>query len=165
MSQSDWRIAVGMAAMCLILAAGCSQMVDLNQVSPSAAEAVKKAFPAASVDETVAESDGALKLYEVELTEGQREVTVTVSAEGTIIEVETVMALNEVPKPVEEAVTKAVGDGKLDKLEKVEHRGKVRAGKIEMLDTLDVLYEAKYWRWWIRHEVQWNPDGSIRKGS
>jgi hypothetical protein len=165
MARSDRVLTLGVAAICLMLAMGCSQTVDLAQVSPPAAEAVKTAFPAASVAKATVESGGALKLYEVELSQEQREITVTVSAEGRIVEVETTMALSEVPKPVEEAVKKAVGDGKLTKLEKVEHRGTVQAGKITALDPPDVFYEAKYIRWGIMHEVQWAPDGTVRKGS
>ena len=151
--------------MCLLLAAGCSQTVDLNQVSPPAAEAVKTAFPAASITKTTVESGGPPKCYEVGLTQGEQVMEVTVSDDGFIIEVETVMALAELPKPVEEAVTKAVGDGKLFKLEKVEHRGKCREGKITPIDPPKVFYEAKYMRYAIMHEVEWNPDGSVRKGS
>ena len=165
MRQSDWMILAGITAMCLIMAAGCSQTVDLNQVSPSATDAVKAAFPGASLAEATVESGGPPKLYEVELTEGQRVATVTVSADGTIVEVETTMDLSEAPKPVQEAVTKAVGDGKLLKLEKVEHRGRVRGGKITMLEPPEVFYEAKYLRWAIMHEVEWAPDGTVRQGS
>ncbi len=162
MMRTNWMIAVGMAMTCLVLAAGCSQTVDLNQVSPPAAEAVKKAFPAASITKATLESGGTPKLYEVGLAQGEQVMEVTVSDDGSVVEVETVMALSEVPEPVREAVTKAVGDGKLFKLEKVEHRGKCREGKITPIDPPEVFYEAKYMRSLIMHEVEWAPDGSAR---
>ena len=162
MMQSSWAVAATAVVLCLVLAAGCSQTVDLGQVSPAAADAIKKAFPAASITKATLESGGALKLYEVGLAQGQQTMETTVSAEGQLVEVETVVALSEVPKPVEDAVTKAVGDGKLIKLEKVEHRGKVQAGKFVPLDPPEVFYEAKYIRWLIMHEVEWAPDGTVR---
>ena len=165
MTRSEWMTAVGAAAMCLLMAAGCSQTVDLNQVSPPAANALKTAFPDASVGEATLESGGELKLYEVKLTRGQQAMEATVSADGQIVEVESEVALSDVPDPVEDAVTKAVGDGKLFKLEKVEHRGKVQGGKVTMLDQPEVFYEAKYMRWLIMHETEWAPDGTARGGS
>ena len=162
MTRNDWKVVIGVAAMCLVLAAGCSQTVDLNQVSPPAAEAVKKAFPAASITKATQESGKTVVLYEVGLAQGEQVMEVTVSDDGFIIEAETVMALSEVPKPVREAVTKAVGDGKLFKLEKVEHRGKCREGKITPIDPPEVFYEAKYMRSLIMHEVEWAPDGTVR---
>jgi hypothetical protein len=152
----------GMTMICLVLAAGCSQTVDLNQVSPPAAEAVKKAFPAASITKITLESGGPPKSYEVGLDQGEQVMEVTVSDDGFIIEAETVMALGEVPAPVREAVTKAVGDGKLFKLERVEHRGRLRDGKFVAIDPPEVFYEAKYMRSLIMHEVEWAPDGSAR---
>jgi hypothetical protein len=162
MMRTSWITAVGAAMICLVLAAGCSQTVNLNQVSPPAAEAVKKAFPAASITKATLESGGAPKLYEVGLAEGEQVMEVTVSDDGFIVEAETVMALTEVPAPVREAVTKAVGDGKLLKLEKVEHRGRCREGKITPIDPPEVFYEAKYLRWAVMHEVAWTPDGAQR---
>jgi hypothetical protein len=162
MLRSVWMCAIGTIVMYLVLAVGCSQTVDLDRVSPPAASAVKTAFPAARVAKTTVESGGALKLYEVELTEGQRTITVTVSAEGTIVEVETTVTPGEVPKPVEDALTKATRDGTLIKLEKVEHRATVLGGRITMLDKPEIFYEAKYRKWGIMHEVQWAPDGTAR---
>lgn len=162
MKRIEWMAVLGMAVMCLVLAAGCSQTVDLNQASPPAAEAVKKAFPAASITKVTVESGEPSKSYEVGLTEGEQVMEVTVSEDGFIIEAETVVALSDAPAPVREAVMKAVGDGKLFKLEKVEHRGRVRDGKFVPIDPPEVFYEAKYMRSLIMHEVEWAPDGTVR---
>src|SRR5262245_26411163 len=76
-------------SMLLFTSAGCSRSVDLSRQAPQAAEAVKAALPDATLVETTPERKGWLTLYEAHLAQDQRETSITVSAEGRIIEVET----------------------------------------------------------------------------
>jgi len=152
----------GLILVGLLAAAGCSRNVSLDREAPQAAEAVKAAFPAATITGASAEQKSGLTLYEVHLTQGSRELDVTASAQGQIIEVETTVSLSEVPDPAQQAIADAIKDATLLKLEKVEHRGVAEGGKIIMLDRPDAFYEAKYRRWGIMHEVQWAPDGKRR---
>ncbi len=143
----------------VLLAAGCSQNVDLNRDAPQADAAVKAALPEASMTGASREHKIGVTLYEVHMTQGHRELDVTVSAEGQIIEVETTVELSDVPEPARGAIAAATKDATIDKLERVEHRGKLRGGRITMLDAPEVLYEANYHKGVMRHEVQWAADG------
>ncbi len=94
------------------------------------------------------------------MKQGDREMEVKLSFDGVIIEVETKMAMSEVPKAVAEAITAAAKGAEVIEVEKVELMGKIKSGKVVKLDKPKVFYEAKYRKWGIPVEIKVAPDGS-----
>ena len=146
--------------MCLLLAAGCSQNIELAQVTPEAKKVLETRFPEATITEVESEYAWGLKVYEAELKQGDREMDVKLSLDGKIIEVETQVSLSEVPKAAAETITEAAKGGEVTKIEKVELLGKIKSGKVVKLDEPKIFYEAKYRKWGIPVEVKVAPDGS-----
>ena len=146
--------------VCVLTAAGCSQRVPLANVSSQATEALRAAFPDATMEQVDSEYKNGVGIYEARLTRADQVMDVTVSHEGTIIEVESTVAMSDTPKAVADAISAAAETGTITKIEKVELRGAVRSGRIVCFDTPQMFYEVKYRKWGIIREVKVAPDGS-----
>ncbi len=160
MSRPHLKTAGCVTVTCLLLAAGCSQTVELSNVSPAAKTALKTAYPEASITEVESEFAWGTKVYEAELKQGDRQIDVKLSFDGEIIEVETKMSMSDVPKAVAEAITEAAKGAEVTGVEKVELMGKIQFGKIVKLDEPKVYYEAEYRKWGIPVQIKVAPDGS-----
>jgi len=159
--QRNLRTITGLSAAVLLslaLAAGC-----VPGLPPAAADAVKAEFPGAVVGEMEQETEDGVAVYEVELTRGGKEMEVTVTADGTIVEVETEIAQADLPKAVAAAIAKAAGGAKLTEIEREETRAVVRDGKLVKLDKPKVTYEAEFLKDGREVEVEVAPDGKILK--
>jgi len=153
-------MSVGLGMTGLLLAAGCSQKIELSQVTPEAMAALKKTFPEATVTEVEREQAWGMKVYEAELKQGDKEMDVKLSLDGAIIEVETELSMSDVPKAVAEAIAKAAKGSKVTEVEKVELLGKIKSGKVVKLDKPKIFYEAEYRTLGIPVEIKVAPDGS-----
>ncbi|GMV98139.1 MAG: hypothetical protein HRF43_01390 [Phycisphaerae bacterium] len=148
----------GAMSLAAVVSIGCSQ--NLESAAPQAAAAVKSAFPGTRIVKSSTESDGGMTLYEATLTGDGKDRDVLLSADGSILEVETQITMADLPEAAAEAIRRIVGDGKITVLEKVEVKGKVESGKVVALDPPTVFYEVKYrnpWGW--PGESQVAPDG------
>ncbi|MBI4579683.1 MAG: hypothetical protein HY718_08280 [Planctomycetes bacterium] len=152
-----WNATVRSGLLLPMLVLGCS--LDLNTAAPQAAEAVEAAFPNARLVKASSELEGGLRVYEATLTEDGRTTDVLLTAEGTIIEVETEVDLTDLPSTAAERLRTIVGDGKMTKLEKVEVRARVETGSVVPLDPPSIFYEVKYWRGGLPGEKKVGADG------
>ena len=164
MRRTRWQ-AMGLVGMVpAALGIGCSQTVDLGAAAPQAAQALRSAFPDAQLVKASSEPEGGVQAYEATLMRDNRSIDVHVTPDGTLIEVETEVAIADVPAPVAETVKKLVGDGQMTKLEKVEVRGKAESGKIAPIDPPTIFYEVKFRKWGLPGEEQIAPDGTHLTG-
>jgi len=120
------------------------------ELPPAAADAVKAAFPKAKIEEAKLEKECGLDVYEVELKlEDESEVEVEVATNGTIVEIETEIALKDAPPAVVEAVKAAAPDAKIEEVKKIEIRAEIKKAEADKpaqlvkLDKPKIVYEAE----------------------
>jgi hypothetical protein len=87
-----------------------------------------------------------------------------VAADGTVVNRETPVDLNEVPAAALEAIRKAADGGKIELIEKEEIRAELKAGKITRLDSPKYAYEADLAKGNKVGEVVVTPEGQISEG-
>ena len=133
------------------------------ELSEAAAKAVKEAFPNATIEKVEAEEEDGVKLFEVDLKDGEAEVDVSVAADGMIVEIEMVVALKDVPEAAAAAIKKAAEGGEIQKIEKSEVRAEVKkegdAAKLVKLEKAKVTFEAKT----TKGKVVVTADGAVVK--
>ena len=154
----------GLLAVALLfslgMTAGCA--AEKHPILSSAAvESIKAAFPNATIGEVEAEKEDGLDLLEVELTLDGKEIEVTVSPDGVIVEVETEVAMKDLPKAVADAIAKAAAGAKVEEIEREETRAVVRDGKLVKLDQPKITYEAEFLKDGKEVEVEVAADGTI----
>jgi hypothetical protein len=124
---------------------------------------IKAAFPNASIVSTKSKLKHWTTVHEAKLTEGGKELEVTLSKEGEVLKVETKVDLSDVPKPVADAITAAAKDGKILEVEKIERRATIKDGKAVKLDKPETYYEAEYCgKLGLKSEIKLAPDGTRR---
>ena len=142
----------------------CRFRLDGSEVStlPARAKAaIESAFPKAVVTDTELEYEDGVKLYEVALTLGGRKMDVKLSPKGTILEIETKVGVNEVPKAAMQAIRQHAKGGRVEEIEKVELRGVVKSGRLVKLRQPKIFFEAEVARDGREAEIKVAPDGSL----
>jgi len=124
----------------------------------AAAQAINRAFPGATIDEVEIEYEGGVKLYEVELEQGGAELEVTVSPDGIIVEVETEVEAEGLPRAVADAIARATAGATIVELEKEEVHA---VFKLVKLETPEVTYGAEFVKDGTRREIEVAADGTV----
>ncbi len=140
-----------------MLAAGCQMTID--DVTPAARAAIESRFPKAAVQEVEGKFGG---LYEIELSDEGVSREVKLHQDGTVIEIETMIAASDLPEPVAAAAAKKSGGAELKEIEKVELLAKPTAGKYAPLAEPTVFYEVAWMASGFEQEIEIDPDGTIR---
>lgn len=139
---------------------------DEVKLPPAVAQAVKVNCPGAVIDKIDAEKEAGIALYDIEFKAGRGEIEV--AEDGTVMDVATIVAIKDIPKPAAEAIQKAAAGATIQKVEKSEVRAEIRKesekGTIVKLATPKYVYEAELVQGEKRGEVQVAPDGKIVEG-
>ena len=90
---------------------------------PAVQQAVKEQSNGATVRGYTKEVEDGTTSYEAELTVNGRAKDISFGADGKVLAVEKVVTLESIPAPAREAIQKAVGTGKLNKVESVTENG------------------------------------------
>jgi len=145
----------------LLIISGCQPSTKVAD-APIESQ-IKESFPNASVVSTKSKLKHFTVVKEVKLSDGGKEVEVRVAKDGSILKVETEVALSDVPKPVADAIAAETKGREVLEIEKVERRATIKAGKAQKLDTPEVYYEVEYRGvLGIKTEIKLTPDGSRR---
>jgi hypothetical protein len=136
------------------------------KVPPAVAQAVKANCPGAVVDKMDIEKEAGIALYDFEFKAGRGEIEV--AEDGTVMDIATITALKDIPKPAADAILKAAAGAKVQKVEKSEIRAEIKTegakGSIVKLAAPKYVYEAELVQGEKRGEVQVTPDGKIVEG-
>lgn len=136
------------------------------ELPPAVAQAVKANCPGAVVDKMDVEKEAGIALYDFEFKAGRGEIEV--AEDGTVMDIATVVALKDLPKPAADAILKAAAGAKVGRLEKSEIRAEIKKvgekGTIVTLAAPKYVYEAELVQGEKRGEVQVAPDGKIVEG-
>ena len=146
--------------VCLVAQAK-DKNVKIADLPEAVTAAVKKACPDGTITEAEIEKEHGTTIYEIELKVGKNEAEVEVTADGTIIEIETELTMADLPKAVADAITKAANGGKVKEIEKEEERAEVKNGKVVELKTPKVVYEAEIKQNGKEIEIEVDADGKV----
>ena len=104
-------------------AADTESKIKMEKLPPAVQQAVKEQSQGAKLVGLAKEVEDGKTLYEAELKVNGHGKDVTFDTAGKIVSVEEEIALASVPEPARAAILKAVGKGKLKKLESVQEGG------------------------------------------
>jgi hypothetical protein len=110
--------------------------IPLSEVPKAVTDAVKLKFPRAELKEAVKDVEDDETTFEISLLNAGKHVTVSLDDEGEIEEIETEIAVSDLPKPVTDAIA-----GKYPKatLKKAEEIVEIEDGKEEKAYEVDVV--------------------------
>jgi uncharacterized membrane protein YkoI len=158
MLKHSARLVTLVAAALLVTAAARAdeEKVPLDKVPKAVMDAVKARFPDAKVLAAEKEKEGGKTVFEIGIEHKEQKIEVTLTEDGTIIEIEKQIAARDMPKAVSDAL-----EGKYPKAtyKMIEEVIKVKGGKekLEYYEVLLVTAEGQ------RFEVGVAPDGKIVK--
>jgi len=131
------------------------------ELTKAAANAINAAFPGATIEKVKLEDEDGVKVFEAELKVKDAEIEVTVSQDGVIVEVETEITVEALPKVVADALAKAADGGKIEEVTKEEERATVKDGKLVKLDTPTIKYSAEIVKGDKKMKVEIAADGKV----
>jgi uncharacterized cupredoxin-like copper-binding protein len=154
-----WCLAVA-AVMSFFGLSACvradEEKVALDKLPKAVVEAVKKRFPKAEMQSAEKETEDGKTVYEVAIKDKELTIEVTLTEEGTIIEIEKQIEAKDLPKAVSEALEKKYPKATYKTIEEVI---KVKDGKenLEYYEVLLVTADKK------KLEVSVTAEGKISK--
>jgi len=153
-----------LVAVTILLAAMLCAVVYANKHKeekaclPDAVKAtINASYAGAKVEDAEMEHEG-IKVYEVELEQNGQELELTIAPDGTIIEVETEVAMESLPEAVAKAITASAGGAKIKEVKKEVTYAVV---KLVKLDKTETSYEAELIKDDKKGEVKVAADGTI----
>ena len=171
---------VVLLALGLILSPGCTKKEAEEQAETQEMEepeatkpeiklpaAVLKAIevnvPDAEIDFVEVTEEAGITLYDIEFKEDRGEIEV--AEDGTVIDVVTIITMEELPEAAAQAIQKATEGIKIKRLEKSEVRSEIKKegekGIIVKLDNPRYLYEAEVVKDDQTGEITVDADGNI----
>ncbi len=133
-----------------------------EQNLPLAVRTVLEAlYPNAEIEETEVEKEG-LKIYEVELEQNGQEVEVALAPDGTLLEVETEMTVQDLPEAVAKAIAEAAEGATIKEVSKEVTYAVVKLVRLAQPQT---SYEAKLSKQGAECEIEVAADGTILEQS
>ncbi len=149
-------VAVVGAIVCVATYAGKQEKDPL----PSAVRAaINELYPDAVIEEAKLEEE-AVKVYGVELKQAGQEFEVTLALDGTIMEVESELAVSDLPAAVKAAVIQASAGAEI---EQVKEEVTYWVVTLRKLETPKVTYEAELIKDGQEVEIELAVDGTILK--
>ena len=159
-------VAFGMIGLGLAAGASQEQAPPRAKLPPAVLQAVKANCPGAVIGKLEVEKEAGINLYDIEFKAGRGEIEV--AEDGSVMDIATIVALKDIPKPASDAILKAAAGAKITQLEKSEVRAEIRKegdkGTTVKLTPPHYVYEAELVQGEKRGEVQVAPDGKIVEG-
>jgi uncharacterized membrane protein YkoI len=141
---------IAFAAGVLLLAGGASaqeKKIKRSDLPPAVEKTVAAQSTGATIRGFSTEKENGQTLYEAELTVNGHSKDISMTADGSIVEIEEQVALDSLPVEVKAGLQARAGNGKILKVESLTKKDKL------------VAYEAKVETNGKRTEVQVGPDG------
>lgn len=131
MRRKAWTPAIAAAVvLAAAIAPVCSSPVEepgpkLTALPPTVRKAVEAALPGARVGTVEVEVEAGVQVYDVELADGRGEIEV--ACDGTVIEVSTLVRLEDVPEAAAKAIREAAGPSGVREVERAEVRARLES--------------------------------------
>jgi uncharacterized membrane protein YkoI len=135
------------------------------ELPAAVAKAVQDNVPGAEIDKLEVAKEAGITLYDIEFKAGKGEIEV--AEDGTVMDIVTIVQMNDLPRPAAEAIQKATEEAKatIKRLEKSEVRAEIQKegekGTIVKLATPKYVYEAELVRDNQTGEITVDPEGKV----
>ena len=133
----------------------------LKNLPPAVAKAVQDNRPGAEIDKLTVEKEQGITFYDFEFKAGQGEMDV--AADGTVLDVATVIGMNDLPEVVAATIRKEARKRRITQLTRSEVRAEIvsEGGKarVSRLAAPRYVYEAEF----SSGEIEVAADGKIIK--
>lgn len=168
--NSTWLFFVVLLALALALSTGCAKQEGKEHEEKTEAElpaavlkAVKADFPNAQIDKVEIVEEAGITLYDIEFKADQGEIEV--AQDGTVLDVATVITMEDLPKAAAEAIQKAAEGTTIRRIEKSEVRSEIREedgkGILVKFDIPRYIYEAELVKGDQTGEIEVDADGNV----
>ena len=180
MNHSKWILfgCVLVLAFALIISTGCTEKEGESEekqkeveqeekteveLPAAVAKAIEDNVPNAQIEKVEVEEKGGIALYDIEFKADQGEIEV--AEDGTVIDVVTIITMEEVPEAAAEVLKKAIEGATIIRIEKSEVWSELKiegdVGTIVKLDSPKYIYEAEVMKGDQTGEVEVAADGTI----
>ena len=126
-------------------------------------KAIEENVPNAEIEKVDIEEKGGIALYDIEFKADQGEIEV--AEDGTVIDVVTVITMEDVPESVSEVLKKAAEGATIIRIEKSEVWSEIKIegeqGTIVKLDSPKYVYEAELMKDDQTGEIEVAADGTV----
>jgi uncharacterized membrane protein YkoI len=133
------------------------------EIPEAVEEAVEVNFPGAEIDSVEVVEEEGITLYDIEFKEDRGEIEV--AADGTVIDVATIITMEELPEAAAKAIQAAAEGARIDRIEKSEVRSEIKKeGETIVIAKLDIpryVYEAELTKDDQMGEIAVDADGNI----
>ena len=133
------------------------------ELPAAVAQAIESNVPDAEIDFVEVAEENGITLYDIEFKADRGEIEV--AADGTVIDVVTVITKEDLPEAAAKAIQDAIGDATILRLEKSEIRSEIKKegemGTLVKLDTPRYVYEAELERDGKTGEIEVDAEGNI----
>jgi uncharacterized membrane protein YkoI len=133
------------------------------EIPEAVEEAVEVNFPGAEIDTLEVTEEEGITLYDIEFKEDRGEIEV--AADGTVIDVATIITMEELPEAAAKAIKAAAEGATIERIEKSEVRSEIKkegdASVIVKLETPRYVYEAELTKDDQMGEIAVDAEGNI----
>ncbi len=118
------------------------EKIAFEKLPAAVKKTIKRKFPKAEIEGASKEVEDGTTTYEVELEIKDRSVDVALKADGTILEIEREVPVNELPKAVKKALAARYPKAKIEKVEEIV-KGEHGPVHYEVAIKAEVVFTAK----------------------
>ena len=180
MNHPKWILfgCIVVLAFALIMTTGCAKQEEAQEgetqstdqeekakveLPAAVAKAIEDNVPKAQIEKVEVEEKGGIALYDIEFKADQGEIEV--AEDGTVIDVVTIITMEEVPEAAAEVLKKAIEGATIIRIEKSEVWSELKiegdVGTIVKLDSPKYIYEAEIMKDDQTGEVEVAADGTV----
>lgn len=133
--------------LAVALMASAEKKLERSALPPAVEKTVQAESQGATIKGISSETEDGVFQYEVEMTANGHSKDIAIAKDGTLLEIEEEVAMNELPANVQSALTAKAAGAKITKVESLTKKGKL------------VAYEAATLKGAKKGEIQVGPDG------
>ena len=139
-----WTTLAGLLGSLMLGAAAMAdeESIPVKQLPSAVRKAAKAKFPKAKIEEAAKEVEDGETIYEVTLKVKGHAVDVAMKADGTILEIEKEVSLDQLPKAVKKALASKYPNAKISKVEEIT-KGEDGPVLYEVVLASEVVLNAK----------------------
>ncbi|HSE18838.1 MAG TPA: PepSY-like domain-containing protein [Pyrinomonadaceae bacterium] len=138
------------------------QKVKIAQLPTAVAEAIKTNCSGCTIDKATREIENGVTVYDIEFKRGHGEIAI--AEDGSVIDRETVVPLNDVPAAALAAIRTGASGAKIKQVAKGEIRAELKDGQIIKLGSPRYVYEAELKKGNQVAEIEVSSEGKVIEG-
>lgn len=147
------------AVVCLAVYAAEAAKDEQMKLPDAVTAAIKALYPQGEIEEVKQETEDGVMVYEVEVEQGEKEVELTITPEGTVMEEEQEIEVKDLPAAAQQAVAGA----KVKEVSKEVNYYTVKDKKLQKLASPELSYSVEIEKDGKVTEMEFNADGVLQK--